>query len=185
MTSKVQQMLTRLAFAHFNVSVPVILYLGIDKPSGESDLLGNPEANAAGLLTATGLFESGFLTSFQSDGPALGWFQMEPATHDDLIVHELRSRARVDGKIRALVPPVLRATPSTALATSQHYGAAMARVKYLHAKAPIPPWTDPQAVACYWKDYYNTVSGGGVAVKEADLWADVCKSIASGDVEGW
>ena len=184
MTTKVQQMLARLAFAHLNVSVPVIMYLGIDKPGDHDDLLGCPEANAAALLTATGLFESGFNTSFQTNGPALGWFQMEPATHDDLIVCELRTRGRLDGKVRALAGPVA-CRASALLAVNQHYGAAMARVKYLHSKAPIPPWNDAPAVASYWKDHYNTGAGAGDAAKEAELWADVCKSIASGDVEGW
>ena len=62
----------------------------------------------------------------------------------------------------------------------------MARVKYLHAEGPpIPAWNDAPAVASYWKDHYNTGAGAGDAAKEAELWADVCKSIASGDVEGW
>lgn len=173
--SKVQMMLKRLAFARETVIAPVVGYLGIDT--------GN-DVNTIAMLTATGLFESAFATTFQDDGgPALGWFQMEPATHDDLIVNELRGRARLDGKIRSLLPK-LECRPSALLAVNQHYAAAMCRVKYLHAIAPIPEWNDSVAIAGYWKAHYNTASGAGDETAAAQLWADVLKSIESGELEG-
>jgi hypothetical protein len=41
------------------------------------------------------------------------------------------------------------------------YAAAMCRVHYRRAKAPLPRLDDPDALARYWKDTYNSANGAG------------------------
>ena len=55
------------------------------------------------LLLATALQESDLRNTVQmGGGPALGYFQMEPATHDDIWANFLRYRGALAGKVRAL-----------------------------------------------------------------------------------
>lgn len=115
---------------------------------------------ALDLVTGTGLVESGFRVTVQSGGgPALGWFQMEPATHDDCWANYLRYRPELAHAVSSLCHDE---KPSASLLQSNPaYAAAMCRVKYLRVPAPLPSPSDSIALCQYWKQHYNTVAGAG------------------------
>lgn len=79
---------------------------------------------ALNLVTGTGLVESGFRVTVQSGGgPALGWFQMEPATHDDIWRNYLRYRPELANAVSSLC---YAENPSAGLLQSNpSYAAAM------------------------------------------------------------
>jgi len=115
---------------------------------------------AENLLVGTAVQESG-LTSLRQygSGPALGLYQMEPATHDDIYTNYLRFHPKLLSKVRRLMgsePPEL-----DQLATNLAYATAMARIHYLRVSEPLPDATDLRGLALYWKHYYNTALGAG------------------------
>lgn len=120
---------------------------------------------AENLLVGTALQES-LLTYTQQvgGGPALGYFQMEPVTHDDCWNNYLKYRATLSSKIRSLIQgdDGTGIPDAKIMIDNPYYAAAMARVKYLRMPNPLP--TDPNDImglANYWKQWYNTPLGAG------------------------
>lgn len=113
------------------------------------------------LLVATCAQEShlGFYRK-QVNGPALGIFQMEPATYRDILVNYLVYHPILDAKIKALAPD--RAVEN--LVTNDPLAIAMARVQYLRAPGGLPDPLDLNAIWTYYKAHYNTPMGA--ATKE-------------------
>ena len=114
--------------------------------------------NAERLMLGTALAESGGGALRQrGGGPALGFWQMEPATHDDIwdnflthrpdMAHDVLDAALIDGR------------GAEALAFNLRYACALARVHYWRVPAPIPDTVKAQAG--YWKQHYNTPAGKG------------------------
>lgn len=130
---------------------------------------------ALNLVTGTGLVESGYRTTVQMNGgPALGWFQMEPATHDDCWRNYLAYRKGLAQKILSLLPENLSPASSKFHPQSSDliypaYAAAMCRVKYLRVPAPLPP-NDAASLSLYHKRYYNTIQGKADATKNIPLF---------------
>jgi hypothetical protein len=125
-----------------------------------------PDSNAERLLMGTAVHESqGFKYSRQlGGGPALGYFQMEPRTHDDCWQNYIKYRPILRlGIVACLAPqsmPRGAACPSASLMLTNHvYAAAMARVRYMRAPGRLPHYG--AAIAAYWKDNYNTRLGAG------------------------
>ncbi|GAN65690.1 hypothetical protein [Acetobacter orientalis] len=111
-----------------------------------------------------GLKESGYTYLRQlGTGPALGFWQMEPATHDDL----WRNFIRYHPELQAALSRLLNGTAPTAqaLVTNPLYAAAMCRVHLLRQPDPLPAANDATAWAAYWKQHYNTPGGAGVAAQ--------------------
>lgn len=137
---------------------PVLLSLGL--PSSEV---------AENLIMGTAAHEShlGDYIEQVGGGPALGIFQMEPATLNDCYENYLDYRA----DLKAKVDGFLAAQPATPdgspdkqqqLATNLAYATAMCRIRYYRAPAAMP--SDPNdvnALGAYWKQYYNTPQGAG------------------------
>lgn len=137
---------------------PVLLSLGL--PSSEV---------AENLIMGTAAHEShlGDYIEQVGGGPALGIFQMEPATLNDCYENYLDYRA----DLKAKVDGFLAAQPATQdgspdkqqqLATNLAYATAMCRIRYYRAPAAMP--SDPNdvnALGTYWKQYYNTPQGAG------------------------
>jgi hypothetical protein len=113
----------------------------------------------------------------QVKGPALGIFQMEPATHEDLWNNYIGS-----------LPPLLKSsitqtsyrTSSATLVHDLAYACAMARIHYLRVKAPLPPANDIPALASYWKKYYNTPLGKGKESEFIANWNKYCADYYGG-----
>lgn len=115
------------------------------------------------LVLATALSESGLRATHQAGGgPALGFEQEEPITHNWLWNKFLATpkRRHIQDALRALTPSAPFAGDPAALAAWPKYGAAMCAMKYLSVPAPLPDMSDPAAAAEYYVKYYN---GGGKA----------------------
>lgn len=94
----------------------------------------------------------------QVQGIALGAWQMEPATHDDIWKRYLPNQPIVCNKMANHCQ--IRTQP-TAEIMIYHvtYACAMARIAYCRHKEIIPKTLEEQAQ--YWKKYYNTEKGAG------------------------
>jgi hypothetical protein len=117
---------------------------------------------AENLLMGTAAQESRFQYLEQIRGPALGIFQMEPATHDDLWLNYIRFSSDRATKVRLWT--VEQTLPFAGeMAWNLRYAAIMCRVHYLrHEKStPLPDSSDPALLGKVWKQVYNTPRGVG------------------------
>lgn len=131
------------------------------------DALGLGGAAAEDLVLGTAAHESGGfrfidqVTRAGDDvlGPAIGLYQVEPATHDDVWTHFLRFRPALAAQVAALRAPIPDAHRQLALNLS--YATAICRVIYFRRPEPLPRAGDVAALARYWKRFYNTIAGAG------------------------
>ena len=112
------------------------------------------------LLMGTAAQESCLGTYLhQIRGPALGIFQMEPATEADIWQNYLRYKPALADAVRQVSSV---AVPSAwALETNLAYQIIMARLHYYRVREPLPDPGDIEALGRYWKKYYNTAAGRG------------------------
>lgn len=127
----------------------------------------NPLRSALALVLGTAMAESDLRWTRQvGGGPALGFFQMEPATHDDIWRNWLDHRPLAVPALLRLVPPSMMpptgkeysAPYPAAVIAAPAYGAAMARLQYLRDPEPLPQ-LDARALARYHERVYNTRLG--------------------------
>lgn len=117
---------------------------------------------AENLVAGTAAQESGLRYLHQmGKGPAIGLWQMEPATHDDLWANYLRYKPELSKLVHDLELPAF-AGGASEMAGNMYYACAMCRVHYKRAKPVLPANpNDPWALAQYWKSHYNTPLGKG------------------------
>lgn len=140
----------------YRILIPTLSRIGLD------------ETNRVSLVLGTCLKESANLTYVVQipNGPALGFGQMEPATHADLWANFLVYRPELAAKIRKLVGHYgdslddLPTPPVSELIGNAFYAVAMVAVHYRRVPVALPP-NEPYALAAYWKKYYNTPLGKG------------------------
>jgi hypothetical protein len=143
------------------------LRTAIIRPALQAIFLWSPAAED--LLLGTAAQESGFRNIRQiGSGPALGYWQMEPATHNDIWGNYLRYHADL-AYAAALLAKSPLPTPASMVEYPQ-YGAAMARVKYLRVPEPLPKEGDIEGLAAYWKHWYNTPEGAGTPAEFVANW---------------
>lgn len=102
----------------------------------------------------------------QVRGPALGIYQMEPQSHDDVWENFLHYKADLSAKVRKW--ELEQAFPydnSYQMAGNLYYATAMARVFYLRFDKRLPDHNDIEGLAQYWKKYWNTPLGAGTVEK--------------------
>lgn len=89
----------------------------------------------------------------QNAGPALGVFQMEPATHDDIWQKWLPNHPAIANNL--MQSCMISMKPAAAMMVSNlFYACAMARIEYFrNTAAPIPATLEEQAE--FWVKYYN------------------------------
>ena len=126
--------------------------------------------SAEKLLLMTAAHESG---GFRHDrqiggGPALSYYQIEPATLKDLYVNYLNFRSE-QLKMMDRFLPEKNITPETALMVPV-YSTAAARMIYYRVPEPLPDVEDDAEMARYWKTYWNTHLGKGTVEKFLDDW---------------
>lgn len=128
---------------------------------------------AENLVLGTGLVESRLsyvrqIASVDSTGrragprgPALGLFQMEPATHDDIWRNWLGggSRALIAAAVRDHVGNGDRSAER--LVWDLRYAAIMCRLHYRRVAEALPDYADLDGLSLYWKRHYNTSLGAG------------------------
>ncbi|MFT8541652.1 hypothetical protein [Acetobacter sp.] len=133
------------------------------------ELGGNAAVN---LLTGTALVESGLVWLRQNGGgPALGLWQMEPATHDDIWRNFLRFRPDLTSALRQVGGAGAGVGSAELLVSNLAYACAMARIAYVRAPAQLPVATDSAGLSAYHKQFYNTLLGAADAQQNAALFA--------------
>jgi len=123
--------------------------------------MGYYSLNSEEQMMVTGAQESG-LGAFlhQIHGPAVGIFQMEPFTHDDIWKNYLPAHPKLIQSIKQWeIPDAYKDDNAKEMAGNLYYATAMARVRYLRVPDPIPDRNDLHAMAVYYKKFYNTMSG--------------------------
>ena len=127
--------------------------------------------DAAFLLLCTAAIESncGHYIK-QVNGPALGVWQMEPATHKDIYINcDALKTVGVDCSVAYLLLQQLKVpahiTGHSNMIDSPMYACAMARLKYSMDSEALPDHTDIGAVYDYYKRIYNTHLGASTLVK--------------------
>lgn len=130
---------------------PTLKDLGLWSPAAERLLLG------------TALVESGLRHLKQIEGPALGVYQIEPATLVDLYRKWLAYREAWERKLAAVA--VVDQHPSDQLVTNLAYATAVARLIYYRRPEPLPDPENLAGLARYWKQYFNTPEGAGDPAK--------------------
>jgi hypothetical protein len=144
---------------HDHIIKPTLEYMGGNYYSKD----------AAFLLLCTAAIESNCGEYIkQINGPALGVFQMEPKTHDD--IWENCDALFDGGKIQNIACVFYSLAPmgkcgDEALTSAPMYSCAIARLKYSMDAAPLPDRNDIKAVYEYYKRIYNTEGGASTYEK--------------------
>jgi hypothetical protein len=126
--------------------------------------------SAENLLLGTALHESGGLQHIRQigGGPALGFYQMEPATLDDLYDNWLKFRMVRLNQLEQFRP--MHMARENALLYMPAYATAAARLQYFRVPKPLPLAGDIEGLAHYWKDHWNTHEGAGTIKQFMDAW---------------
>lgn len=108
-------------------------------------------------------------------GPAVGPWQMEPFTHDDIWVNYLARHDETRIAVLGLTSSISR-PPATDMHGNLYYAAAMARVFYLRLPDALPAAGDTVGMARLWKARYNTPSGAGTVEQALPAFQFACES---------
>lgn len=98
----------------------------------------------------------------QVDGPALGPYQMEPDTLDDLYTDFLAYRV-------GTLSPTRRALPKR-MVYDFHYATQVARLQYYRHPYPLPALNDKAGMWHYYKTVWNTVKGAATQDEFRRAW---------------
>lgn len=110
------------------------------------------------LLLGTAMQESNCGAHIvQVGGPALGVWQMEPATHDDLWQNFLSFRKPLGEKVATFCFGGL--PRAVQMIGNMYYACAMARIQYYRSPLSIPVPGDIAGQAALYKTVYNTPLG--------------------------
>lgn len=133
---------------------PVLEHMGIPSRSAEEMLVFTAAAESMG----------GEYLHQLRNGPAVGIYQIEPRTHDDIWENFLKYRPRWRNAILDFDLPALYGTGKNGameMAGNLYYATAMARCYYLRIPHPLPDYNDLEGLAKEWKNSYNTHLGAG------------------------
>lgn len=122
------------------------------------------------LVLGTAAVESGFSALRQyGGGPAMGIYQMEPASESDIHQNFLRYKDDLRRKVDKMV--IRGASPHMDnLIGNLFYATAMCRLQYYRQPYALPPAGDIDALGAYWKRFYNTHLGAGTKEKFVNSW---------------
>ena len=109
-------------------------------------------SEAAGeLVLGTAIVESNLTYLKQhGEGPALGLWQVEPATHEDLYANYLNFRPEMMSSLMELRSPPLNMNEN--LATNLMYGAAVYRLCYYRKPDPLPEAGDVEGQGLFGRN---------------------------------
>lgn len=137
---------------------PTLAYLDQADP-------GQAGISAEALLLGTAVQESvinGTMYLRQGGGgPALGIYQIEPDTAEDVWENFIEFRPEL--RLAVVSRWALNWRPSDAwrLTGDLSFATAIARQCYRRQRPPLPDLWDPWAVSGYWKQWFNTTLGSG------------------------
>lgn len=116
----------------------------------------------------------------QITGPALGVFQMEPATYNDVWEY-IKRQSGLMTKI-SLRFNITAVPEPTRMIYDLEFATMMARVFYRRFKSPIPKCTDVDGIWEYYKKYWNTELGAATKKESVDAYKKFAgKTIPQGD----
>ena len=132
------------------------------KPALEK--LGLWSTAAEELVLGTAIVERSLIYIRQyGAGPALGLWQVEPTTHDDLHANYLSYRQELSSRLMDLRSPALSMDEN--LATNLMYDTAVCRLCYYRQPEALPEAGDIEGQAAFWKQHYNKPLGAGAVGK--------------------
>jgi len=106
------------------------------------------------ILLGTALCESNLTYLKQlGGGPALGLYQMEPDTHDDIWRNYVNYRDHLHEALIGF------GQMSDGMISDLSYATVMARMQYWRVKEELPDANDAPGLAMYYKRHYNTDLG--------------------------
>lgn len=141
--------------------------------------------NREQLVVGTGNTESQYVHLDQTTpgpGPAYGPWQMEKLTHDDIWQNFITYQpAALRDELLQIAGAKYGPPPIETLHWNLMYGAAMCAVHYLRRERsrsnpdPLPEPGDYEAMAAYWKKWYNTPKGKGTVAKATPFFKKACE----------
>ena len=142
------------------IIIPTLQYMGHGYNSKDAQM----------LLLATAAIESdcGFYIK-QINGPALGIWQMESDTHDD-IWENCDALKKQDFAYTIACFNSCRNDLAELMITEPVYACAMARLKYSMDKESLPPHNEIFEIYRYYKRIYNTPLGASTFEKFKLAW---------------
>jgi hypothetical protein len=153
----------------YNVVIPVLKLMGLDSDCAIDLVLGT-----AAQESAMGKYirQKGF-DMYSKEG-AFGIYQIELATHDDIMYRYLPEfKPTLCSLCERLKIPVL--TDAQNLIGNLYYATAICRAKYLSIAEKLPDEGDVEGMARYWKKYYNTAKGKGTDAEFISNYNYWCK----------
>lgn len=128
---------------------------------------GSPAAQQLLLATAAQESRCGEYVQ-QIKGPAVGIYQMEPDTIQDLYDNYLKHRIN-------LLPAYYRFQISGLgvnfqLHSNMAFATALARLQYFRFPEPLPELNDRQGMWLYYKTWWNTAEGAATEAQFSDNW---------------
>jgi hypothetical protein len=131
---------------------PTLVHLGLYNPTARRLLLSTLAHETQGEHLDQRLSSSDVTL-----GPAIGLYQIEAATHDDLMNNFLKYRKELAAKVAELSAP----WPSLhhQLASNLCYTTAIARLIYFRRREPLPAPNDIDGIWKYYKQWFNTPLG--------------------------
>lgn len=142
---------------------PTLLHIGLHSQSAENLVLGTALVESAGKYIKQ-----------IGGGPALGFWQMEPATHDDIWQNWLSYRPEIAERIRELDTRARITEGAAEMIGNMFYAAAMCRVFYRRLPDALPAEDDYEGMAGLWKRRYNTHLGAGTVEKAIPHFKVAC-----------
>jgi hypothetical protein len=129
---------------------------------------------AENLMVGTALMESDIAYLVQHNGPALGVYQIEPATHEDIMgryIYESKFSTSLISILDSMLYYIDEEKREDTLANDYlvfdlRYATIVARIKYFMSPIVLPNADNIHALGHYWNDYYN----GNPDVGTADQW---------------
>ena len=115
------------------------------------------------------------LEGYGDGTPAIGFWQIEPATLKDMIKNFLNYRKRYKDALKELGMEFKGDDIEISVMSNMAVQAALCRLHYRRDKKPLPSWDDMEAQGLYWKRVYNTPKGRGTIKHfiEANLKDDI------------
>lgn len=122
------------------------------------------------LMTGIAAVESGLRHKVQVGGPALGFWQMEPFTHDDCWTWlGYPQNAFLQSIGLSLLPAQYNGVGSgsaRAMVACDAYAVFMAAIKFYRTPFSLPRATDAFGMCSVWKGGYNGPTGAGAVTSD-------------------
>ncbi len=146
---------------------PILKSLNLWSPAAENLLMGTAAQESA----------MGHSLKQQNNGTALGIYQIEPATHQDIFDNFLAYRHLLLNKVLyhcSAHGQVNESNQDAELIGNVNYATCIARLVYARISSPLPDANDVKGLAAYWKAHYNTPKGKGTEKAFIDNYERFC-----------